>query len=119
MAALAERAGINSKTLWSAETGARFPHDVNQLKIEIALGWRHGAIADAWEQREDLAPENLTEGWMAAGGESASWGELASKKNGPLEKAINLTDEELLAELSYRFRNYREENERLKAKFGV
>jgi len=119
MAALAERAGINSKTLWSAETGSRFPHDVNQLKIEVALGWRHGAIAEAWAERENLDPENLTVEWMRAGGESASWGELAQQKQAPLAKAINLTDEELLAELSYRFRNYREENARLKAQNGA
>lgn len=119
MAALAERAGINSKTLWSAETGSRFPHDINQLKIEKVLGWRHGSIAEAWAQREDLDADNLTVEWMQAGGDSASWGELAAQKTTPLAKAINLTDEELLAELSYRFRNYREENARLKAAQGI
>lgn len=119
MATLAERAGINSKTLWSAETGSRYPHDVNQLKIEVALGWRHGSISEAWAERENMSPENLTVEWMQAGGETASWGELAKKKTAPLAKAMNLTDEELLAELSYRFRNYREENERLKAANGT
>ena len=119
MAALADRAGINSKTLWSAETGSRFPHDVNQLKIEKALGWRHGAIAEAWAERETLDPENLTQEWMRAGGDSASWGDLAAQKAAPLAKAINLTDEELLTELSYRFRNYREENTRLKEQLGA
>ena len=119
MAALADRAGINSKTLWSAERGVRFPHDVNQLKIEVALGWRHGAIAEAWAEREVLDPENLTVEWMRAGGQSDSWGELAAQKTAPLVKAMNLTDEELLAELSYRFRNYREENTRLKEQLGT
>ena len=119
MATLADRAGINSKTLWSAETGARFPHDVNQLKIERALGWREGSIAEAFRDRETLAPENLTLEWMQAGGDSASWGALAAQQNGPLARAINLTDEELLAEISYRFRNYREENLRLREQFGV
>jgi transcriptional regulator with XRE-family HTH domain len=114
MAALAERAGINSKTLWSAETGARFPHDVNQLKIEVALGWRHGAIAEAWAQRGELNADNLTVEWMQAGGDSASWGELAQQKTAPLAKAIHLGDEELITELLFRFRNYREENARLK-----
>lgn len=119
MAALAERAGINSKTLWSAETGARFPHDVNQLKIERALGWRDGSIAEAFRDRETLAPENLTLEWMQAGGDSSSWGALAAQQTGPLARAINLTDEELLAELSYRFRNYREENTRLREQLGA
>lgn len=115
MAALAERAGINSKTLWSAETGSRFPHDVNQLKIEKALGWRHGSIQEAWAGREGMAPDNLTVEWMRAGGESTSWGELAQQKTAPLAKAIHLGDEELITELLFRFRNYREENTRLKA----
>lgn len=119
MAALAERAGINSKTLWSAETGSRFPQDVNQLKIEKALGWRHGSIQEAWAEREALDADNLTVEWMRAGGDSTSWGELAQQKTAPLAKAINLTDEELLAEIAYRFRNYREENARLKAAQGM
>lgn len=119
MAKFAERAGINSKTLWSAEMGVRFPHDVNQLKIETALGWREGAISEAYGQRETLAPENLTLEWMQAGGDSESWGQLAAQSNGPLARAINLTDEELLAELSYRFRNYREENTRLREQLGT
>jgi transcriptional regulator with XRE-family HTH domain len=119
MAALAERAGINSKTLWSAETGSRFPHDVNQLKIEKALGWRHGSIAEAWAERGTLDPDNLTVEWMSAGGESASWGELAKQNNGPLQKAGKLSDEELLTELMYRFRNYREENSRLREQLGA
>lgn len=114
MAALAERAGINSKTLWSAEKGERVPHDVNQLKIEKALGWRHGAMAEAYSGREELGPENLTLDWMRAGGDATSWGELARNVSAPLAKAIHLTDEELLAEISYRFRNYREENARLR-----
>ena len=109
MAAMAERAGINSKTLWSAEQGSRFPHDVNQLKIEKALNWRHGAIAEAWEARETLEPENLTREWMRAGGDAPSWADLAQGAQAPLAKAIHLTDEELLAELSYRFRNYKQQ----------
>jgi transcriptional regulator with XRE-family HTH domain len=119
MASLADKAGINSKTLWSAETGARFPHDVNQLKIERALGWRDGSIAEAFRDRENLAPENLTLEWMQAGGDSASWGELAKESNGPLQKAGKLSDEELLTELMYRFRNYREENSRLREQLGT
>ena len=115
MAALAERADINSKTLWSAEKGSRFPHDVNQLKIEKVLGWRHGAIQEAWTQRELLDPENLTLEWMRAGGESASWGEIAAQKTEPLLKAMHLGDDELVTEVLYRIRNYREENARLKA----
>ena len=119
MAALAERAGINSKTLWSAETGSRFQQDVNQLKIERALGWREGSIAEAYRDRENLAPENLTLEWMQAGGDSTSWGALAQQQAAPLARAINLTDEELLAEISYRFRNYREENTRLREQLGA
>lgn len=119
MAALAERAGINSKTLWSAEKGERVPHDVNQLKIEKALGWRHGAMAEAYSGREGLAAENLTLEWMRAGGDATSWGDLARSVAAPLAKAIHLTDEELLAEISYRFRNYREENGRLREQLGA
>jgi transcriptional regulator with XRE-family HTH domain len=123
MAALAKRAGINSKTLWSAEKGERFPHDANQLKIERALGWRDGSITEAYQRREDMAPENLTLEWMRAGGDSASWGELAAQLQppqvAPLARAINLSDEELLLEISYRFRNYREENSRLREQLGA
>lgn len=115
MAALAERAGINSKTLWSAEKGERVPHDVNQLKIEKALGWRHGAMAEAYSGREELAPENLTLAWMRAGGESESWGDLAQVRTGPLEKSMHLKDDDLAMELVYRLRNYRAEIERLNA----
>jgi hypothetical protein len=119
MAALADRAEINSKTLWSAETGSRFPHDVNQLKIEKALGWRHGAIAEAWEQRAALEPENLTVAWMKAGGDAPTWADLGANGATPLAKAIHLTDEELLSEISYRFRNYQAEIDRLKAQLGA
>ena len=106
-AAFAHRADINPKTLWSAETGDRFPQDVNQRKIERALGWRSGAIADIWADRADLTPGQVILAKMLDGAGEATWMDLDKEDVAPLTKAIHLTDEELLAELAYRFRNYK------------
>jgi transcriptional regulator with XRE-family HTH domain len=95
LAALAERAGINSKTLWSAEKGERIPHDVNQLKIEMALEWREGSIAEVLEQAAVINVDTLTLQYMRE-----------PHRAEPLTTAKSLSDEELLAELAYRFRNY-------------
>lgn len=106
-AALAKRAGLNVKTLWSAEAGARLTQDTNQYKLEVALGWRIGSIAEIWAERAHLTPGQLTTADMRQGAGESSWSDLDKEAQGPLTKAIHLTDEELLAELSYRFRNYK------------
>lgn len=101
----AERAGLNSKTLWSAETGARQTQDVNQLKIERALGWRHGAIAEIWNDRDKLTPDQLTLAEMSLRKGKRDGQETEVRER--LVSAQSLSDEELLAEISYRFRKYK------------
>ena len=106
-AAFAKHADINPKTLWSAETGDRLPQDVNQRKIERALGWRAGSIADIWADRAELTPGLVVLAKMQDGAGEATWHDLDKEDVAPLTKAMHLSDEELLAELSYRFRNYK------------
>lgn len=93
-------AGIDVKTLRSLENGERWPHDVQRLKIETALGWRQGAMAEIRDNEDadatlaNLRPNNTH------GDEQWPESERAAKR------AANLTDAELLSELTYRFNQY-------------
>ena len=104
-AKFADRAGINPKTLWSAETGDRLSQDVNQRKIERALGWRARSIADIWADRADLKVGQLTMADMHS--EKRQQPGRETDVRGHVGTAQSLTDEELLAEISYRFRRYK------------
>jgi transcriptional regulator with XRE-family HTH domain len=106
----AEIAGVDYKTLGSFERGQRTPRDVSLAKIEAALGWRKGSIEleltdSTMEELEALAVADM-EG--APGDES--WQDLAEQFKpmvyGGVKKARELSDDELLTELVYRFHNY-------------
>jgi len=102
----AKHVGVDIKTITSAEKGERELHPNSQRKIEQALGWRKGSIQDVWQHRSEIPAESLTVGEMERGAGEDTWEDLeaASKR---VTRASQLTDEELLAELSYRFRNYK------------
>lgn len=108
---LADLAGVDYKTLGSFERGQRTPRDVSLAKIEAELGWRKGSIARELSESTLEDVENLTVADMEGAHGEDSWEDLAEKHNGtngngPVKRASLLTDEELLAEISYRFRNY-------------
>lgn len=106
--AFAEQIGLNVQTLRTMERGERLTQSVAQAKVEKGLGWRTGSIKEIWDDREDLVAENVTLDEMRRGATEPSFQEL--EKNGneaPVMKASMLSDEELLAEISYRFRNYK------------
>lgn len=109
----ADRVGVNVQTLRTMERGGRITQSVAQAKVEKGLGWRTGAIKDVWEDREHLTPEAVTLEEMRRGAGEASFQDLETSRNeSPVTKASHLSDEELLAELSYRFRNYKYAAER-------
>lgn len=98
--------GADIKTIATAEKGDRELHPHSQRRIEQALGWRKGSIGDVWQHRAELMPESLTVAEMERGAEAETWEDL-EKSAAQVIRARHLTDEELLAELSYRFRNYK------------
>ncbi len=102
----AKETGLDVKTLRALESGKRWVQDVNRAKIETALGWRARSIQDVWDEREAIPAGKLTEADMTRGAANPSWAELDSLDS-PVSRASLLTDEELLAEISYRFRNYK------------
>lgn len=107
----ADVAGLDTKTLASMEKGTREAWETNQRKVEKALGWRAGAIRDVIENAADTPKESVTLDSMKEGGAAETWQDLAAEESKvteqPVTRANQLTDEELLAELSYRFRNYK------------
>lgn len=106
--AFAGQSGVNVQTIRRMERGEYLVQSVPQAKIEAALGWRTGSIREIWEDRDHLVAGNVTLEEMRRGAGEATFQDI--EKNGaesPVPKASMLSDEELLAELSYRFRNYR------------
>lgn len=98
---------LNVQTLRTMERGERMAQSVAQSKVEKGLGWRTGSIREAYEDRANLAPEMVTLEEMRRGAGEATFQEIENGQGSPVMKASLLSDEELLAELSYRFRNYR------------
>jgi len=96
--------GIDVKTITTAEKGTRELHPNSQRRIEQALNWRKGSIEEVWEHREEIDPTALTVADMERGAGSERGGVADDTL---ATRASQLTDEELLAELSYRFRNYK------------
>lgn len=107
----AKLAGVDTKTLATMESGTRVAWETNQRKVEKALGWRAGSIQEVLDNAADTPKESVTLASMEEGGTEASWQDLDKEENGsaeqPVTRASQLTDEELLAEISYRFRNYK------------
>lgn len=108
----ATSSGVDTKTLASMEKGTRVAWETNQRKVEQALGWRVGSIQAVLDDAENIPAGSVTLESMKEGAGEATWEELGAeedgKSQGPVRKASLLTDEELLAELSYRFRNYKD-----------
>jgi hypothetical protein len=102
----AKAAGVDIKTAVTAEAGEREIHPNTQRRIEQALGWRKGSIEDIWMHRMEIPAESLTVQEMERGAGEETWEDLEAKSVS-VTRASQLTDEELLAELSYRFRNYK------------
>ncbi len=96
--------GIDVKTITTAEKGTRELHPNSQRRIEQALGWRKGSIEEVWEHRGEIDPAALTVADMERGAMADTW---STGDESHVNRASQLTDEELLAELSYRFRNYK------------
>jgi DNA-binding XRE family transcriptional regulator len=100
--------GLNVQTLRTMERGERMVQSIAQAKVEKGLGWRTGSIREVWEDRDNLIPEQLTLEEMRRGAGEATFQEIENGGDkSPVMKASLLSDEELLAELSYRFRNYK------------
>lgn len=106
--AFANQINLNVQTLRTMERGERMAQDKAQAKVERGLGWRIGSIREVWEGREDLIPEHITLEEMRHNADEPTFQEIENGGNNrPVMKASLLSDEELLAELAYRFRNYR------------
>jgi transcriptional regulator with XRE-family HTH domain len=103
--------GVDTKTLATMEKGTRVAWETNQRKVETALGWRIGSIQKAIDDAGHIPFGTLTLASMKEGGGEPTWQDLSEEENGkaqgPVTRANQLSDEELLAELSYRFRNYK------------
>jgi len=97
---LAALADVDVKTLRSLENGERWPQPINRYKIETALGWRQGAM-DEIRDNDDADPTlaNL----KAGAHQHEEWPHDAEQ---PVKRASQLSDAELLSELTYRFNMY-------------
>ena len=102
---LAEQAGIDVKTFRVLESGTRLLHEKKLQAVEKVLGWRSSSIRHLWETRAYVDPTKASVEDMYEEPGHESWSELASESKGPVTKASQLTNEELLMELQYRFRN--------------
>lgn len=106
--AFADRIGLNVQTLRKMERGDGLAQSVAQGKVEQGLGWRTGSIRQIWNDRADLTADHVTMDEVKRGADEESFREIERNGNhSPVMKASLLSDEELLAELSYRFRNYK------------
>jgi DNA-binding XRE family transcriptional regulator len=106
--AFSKMISLNVQTLRTMEKGERLVQSVAQAKVENGLGWRIGSIREVWEERGNLSSEQVTLEEMRRGAGEASFQDLENGSAGsPVMKASLLSDEELLAEISYRFRNYK------------
>lgn len=106
--AFAKDIGLNVQTLRTMERGERMAQSIAQAKVEKGLGWRTGSIRELWEDRENLGPEHVTLEEMRRGAGEPTFQEIENGSGqSPVMKASLLSDEELLAEISYRFRNYK------------
>jgi len=104
----AKDVGLNVQTVRTMERGDRMVQDLAQAKVEKGLGWRTGAIREVFEDHENLSPDQVTLEEMRRGAGEPSFQDIENGGDkSHVTKASHLSDEELLAELSYRFRNYK------------
>jgi transcriptional regulator with XRE-family HTH domain len=108
------KSGVNIKTLMTAEKGAREISLGTQVRVEKALGWRDGSIGDVLRNRKNLDPDTVTVADMERGAPAAETDIVDLLETKP-HWGLGVSDEELLAEVSYRLRNYKDETERPKA----
>jgi transcriptional regulator with XRE-family HTH domain len=89
----AEEMGIADSTLRFFELGknSRFPQQGTLYAMEEYYGWRRGVIRETWDNRRAIAPGTLTLDMM-----------LPERPKGLLT-AAHLSDQELMAELNFRF----------------
>ncbi|MFJ5956065.1 multiprotein-bridging factor 1 family protein [Paenarthrobacter sp. NPDC092416] len=101
---LAKLAGTAIKTVRTLESGTRRTQEINQRKLEHALGWRAGSMSDVLKGKSTFAPDQITPDDMRTSDEPQQGPRAVSPAGtaGPVVRAAHLSDEELLAELTYR-----------------
>ncbi|GAA3272782.1 helix-turn-helix transcriptional regulator [Paenarthrobacter aurescens] len=99
---LAKQAGTAIKTVRTLESGTRRTQEINQRKLEHALGWRAGSVSEVLKGKSNFAPEMITPDDMRSGDESRQGPPRVTVPIAPIARASHLSDEELLAELTYR-----------------
>lgn len=99
---LAKQAGTAIKTVRTLESGTRRTQEINQRKLEHALGWRAGSVSEVLKGKSTFAPEMITPDDMRSGDEPRQGPPRIAVPAAPIARASHLSDEELLAELTYR-----------------
>jgi len=99
---LAKQAGTAIKTVRTLESGTRRTQEINQRKLEHALGWRAGSVSEVLKGKSNFAPDMITPDDMRSGDESRPGPPRVIVPSAPVARASHLSDEELLAELTYR-----------------
>lgn len=103
----AKFAKIDAKTLASMEKGERRAWPTNLQLVEKALGWREGSMNAVLEHSAAYGPKTLSIAYMQTGAESALADSPRPTAGRTPGRAADLSDEELLLELSRRFMNYK------------
>ncbi|MCT9870456.1 helix-turn-helix domain-containing protein [Paenarthrobacter aurescens] len=99
---LAKQAGTAIKTVRTLESGTRRTQEINQRKLEHALGWRAGSVSEVLKGKSTFAPDMITPDDMRSGDEARQGPPRVTVPAAPIARASHLSDEELLAELTYR-----------------
>ena len=99
---LAKQAGTAIKTVRTLESGTRRTQEINQRKLEHALGWRAGSVSEVLKGKSNFAPDMITPDDMRSSDQPRQTGVHIAVPAAPIARASHLSDEELLAELTYR-----------------
>lgn len=99
---LAKQAGTAIKTVRTLESGTRRAQEINQRKLEHALGWRAGSVSEVLKGKSTFAPDMITPDDMRNGDETRPGPPRVAVPSAPIARASHLSDEELLAEITYR-----------------
>ena len=103
--------GVTTVSKIERAAQANFPLRTQQ-QLEQALGWRRGTVEDVVEAVTDGAWERIGEDLQAQLVEHDLPNLAATPAPPPARRAVDLSDAELLAELTYRVRAYAEAAER-------